>query len=303
MIFRLAQSRWNGITPTLRGIALIVLSGVCFSAMSALSKHLGDRLSFFEIAFFRSAFGWLMVWPFIAAAGVASLRTRYPVAHLTRGLASGCSVLAIFFSLTHLPLADATAYGFTRNLFIVVLAAAFLREPIRRDRSLVALLGFAGVLIMLRPQEGLSLASVVALAGALMAAGVIVIIKQLMRSESPVTVMFYFGFATTVITGLPTLGFWVRPTVAELLLLLVIGALGSAGQTVMIMAYRLADATILAPFDYLQLVFAALIGYLAFAELPTGWMAAGAALIVLANLYNTRRDAQLSGVRSAAAPR
>lgn len=288
-----AEHRQAAVRQKLRGIALIILSGICFSAMSAISKHLGARLSFFEVAFFRSAFGWLLVWPFVAAAGLSVLRTSHPGAHLMRGVASGGSVLAIFFSLTHLPLADATAYGFTRNLFIVVLAAMFLHEPIRRDRSLVAIVGFVGVLIMLRPQAGFNAASVVALGGALLAAGVIIIIKRLMRSERPVTVMFYFGLATTVITGLPAFAYWVQPTAQELLLLLVVGALGSAGQTVMIMAYRIADATVLAPFDYLQLVFATLLGFLAFSELPTAWTVSGAALIVIANLYNTRRGTAL----------
>lgn len=282
---------WGGVPPHLRGIALIILSGICFSAMSALTKHLGARLSFFEVAFFRSAVGWILVWPFVARAGLRALRTQHPGAHLARGIASGCSVLAIFYSVVHLPLADATAYGFTRNLFIVLLAAMFLHEPLQRGRSAVAVLGFAGVLIMLRPQLGLSPAALIALGGALMAAGVIIIIKRLMRSEQPVTVMFYFGLATTAITGLPAIAYWVPPTAHELLLLLMVGALGGAGQTVMIMAYRVCDATVLAPFDYLQLVFAALIGLLVFSERPTAFTAAGAALIVLANLYNGHRDA------------
>ncbi len=280
------------MSPSLRGILLIILSGICFSVMTAVSKHLGARLGIFEVAFFRSAFGWLFVWPFVARAGLQALKTSHPLAHVTRGIASGCSVLAIFYSVMHLPLAEASAYGFTRNLFIVVLAAIFLREPIRRDRTAVALLGFIGVLLMLRPQAGLTLAAGVALFGALMAAFVIIIVKRLMRSEQPITVMFYFGLATTLITGVPALARWVQPSLDELLLLLLAGALGSAGQTVMIMAYRDADATVLAPFDYLQLVFAALLGYAMFFEVPTVWAITGAALIVLANLYNTRGDAR-----------
>ena len=144
------------MSPSLRGILLIILSGICFSVMTAVSKHLGARLGIFEVAFFRSAFGWLFVWPFVARAGLQALKTSHPLAHVTRGIASGCSVLAIFYSVMHLPLAEASAYGFTRNLFIVVLAAIFLREPIRRDRTAVALLGFIGVLLMLRPQAGLT---------------------------------------------------------------------------------------------------------------------------------------------------
>lgn len=285
----------------LRGILLIVLSGLCFSAMNALSKHLGARLNVFEIAFFRSAFGWVLVWPFVMLSGLKVLKTRHPGAHVVRGLASGCSVLSIFYSVMHLPLADATAYGFTRNLFIVLLAAAFLHERIRRDRSAVALLGFIGVLLMLRPQAGLTLAAGVALFGALLAACVIVIIKHLMRSERPVTVMFYFGLSTTVVTGLPAIAFWQRPGAEELLLLLMTGALGSAGQTVMIMAYREADATVLAPFDYLQLVFAAALGYLLFFEVPTAWTIAGAVLIVLANLYSSQRARNASDGGAASA--
>lgn len=265
--------------------------------MNLLSKLLAGRLSFFEVAFFRAIIGWMLVWPFLLRVGLGALRTRRPLGYVGRGLGSGIGLLGIFYSLKHLPLVDATAYGFTRNLFVVVLAAMFLREPIRRDRSLAAVAGFVGVLIMLRPQFGISEGAIGALIGALSAAAVIIIIKQLMDSEAPVTVMFYFGLATTLITGAPAAWYWIAPTVSELPMLLVMGVLGTAGQTTMIMAYRLTDATVLAPFDYLQLIFASILGYLAFSELPTVWTICGAGLIVAANLYNIYGDRRV-GVNS-----
>ena len=283
-------ARWNALSPRVRGIVLFVNTGICFSAMNLLSKLLAGRLSFFEVAFFRAIIGWILVWPFLLTAGWGALRTTRPLGYVGRGLGSGIGLLGIFYGLKHLPLVDATAYGFTRNLFVVVLAAVFLQEPIRRDRSLAAVAGFVGVLIMLRPQFGVSAGALGALVGSLAAATVIIIIKKLMDSEAPVTVMFYFGLATTLITGAPAAWYWTSPTVSELPLLLAMGVLGTVGQTTMIMAYRLTDATVLAPFDYLQLIFASFLGYLAFSELPTAWTICGAGLIVAANLYNIYGD-------------
>ena len=288
------STRWNALPPHMRGIMLFVMSGVCFSAMSMLSKLLATRLSFFEVAFFRSIIGWVLIWPFLVKTGWGALHTSRPLGYISRGLGSGCGMLCIFYGLKHLPLVDATAYGFTRSLFVVVLAALFLREPIRRDRSLVAVVGFVGVLVMLRPQFGISLGALAALGGALSAAIVIIIIKKLMHSESPVTVMFYFGLATTLITGVPAAWYWTTPSLAEWPMLLVMGALGTAAQGMMVMSYQMTDATVLAPFDYLQLIFASILGYLVFSELPTVWTICGAGLIVAANLYNVYGDRRVA---------
>ena len=178
--------RWNALSPRTRGILLFVNTGICFSAMNVLSKLLAGRLSFFEVAFFRAIIGWILVWPFLLTVGWSALRTSRPLGYVGRGLGSGIGLLGIFYGLKYLPLVDATAYGFTRNLFVVVLAAVFLGEPIRRDRSLAAVAGFVGVLVMLRPQFGISEGAVGALIGALSAAAVIIIIKKLMDSEAPV---------------------------------------------------------------------------------------------------------------------
>ena len=280
-------ARWDALPGHVRGGVLTLGSGVAATLMAVTARFLGDRIHATEVAFFRAAFGWLSVMPFVIAAGPRILRTQRPGQHLVRGVFGGISMLSLFYSIMHLPLADATTYSFTRGMFLIVLAALFLGEPFRFARVFAIVAGFAGMLVMLRPQMGVQPAALVALGGAFFTAFSVASVKLLMRTESPVTVMFYFGLCSTLLTLVPALFVWVTPNPWEMALRLLVGALGALNQTLFLRAYRATDATVLAPFEYTQLLTAALFGYLFFGDVPGPYTWIGAGIIVAANLALT----------------
>lgn len=293
-----AETGWLRLAPVARGALWMLAAGVLFTGMGALVKVLGARLDSFQVAFFRALFGLLWILPFAIAAGWPALRTNHPGGHFVRGLIGAIAMFCGFYSVAHLPLADATAYSFTKPLFLVLLAALFLGERVRLRRISATAIGFLGVLVMLQPDALLhgrvELAAIVGLSGAGLVAAVVVLVKRLLRTERPVTVMFYFGLISTAVTLLPALLVWVAPTWRELTLLLLIGALGAAGQSCMLRAYSSAEATAVEPFDYTRLLYAAVVGFAVFGEVPGPWMLAGATLIIASTLYIARREAQLA---------
>lgn len=285
---------WTALPGNVRGALWILVASVLFSAMSAMVKTVGARLDSFEIAFFRCAFGLAVILPFMLRAGPEVFRTRRPILHLVRALLGVTAMFCGFYAVTHLPLADATAISFAKPLFMIVLAVLFLGEAVRWRRWTATAVGFVGVLIMIRPGEhGLDLAMLAALFGTLCVAVVVVMIKKLSETEAPLTILFSFGVISTVIAAIPAALVWQTPTLDELVLLVLIGALGAAGQSCGIRGFRSGEATAVVPFDYSRLLFAGLFGYLLFGDVPTPHTLVGAGLIVASTLYIARREATL----------
>lgn len=284
---------WNRLSPTSQGIAWILLSGFLFALMGLLTKILGNRLDSFQIAFFRTLFGFLAISPFILAGGRAVFHTQKFKLHLARGTLGAVGLMTMFYALTHLPLADATAYGFSRALFVVLAARFFLGEAIRARRLGATAVGFIGVLVMLRPTGEVNPAAFVALFGAATVAGIVVLIKKLSQTERPVTVMAYFGVISTALTFVPALIFWKTPTLHELAMLMAIGTVGAAAQGASIRAVKVADASVVMSFDYMQLLYAIGLGFLFLGETPDAWMLGGALIVIASGLYIARREARL----------
>jgi drug/metabolite transporter (DMT)-like permease len=262
--------------------------------MALTVKLLGARLDSFQIAFFRAFVGLVALLPFVArGGGGVMVRTRRPVMHLARGVLGAGAMFCGYYALTHLPLADAVAISYARPLFLIVLAVLFLNETVRLRRWSATAVGFLGVLVMMRPGGGVELASLLALAGALMIAVVNVLVKKLAATERPVTILFHFGVISTIATLVPALVVWRGPTPVELLLLVLVGVLGMSAQACMIRGLRLGEATAVMPFDYVRLLIAGVVGFLVFAEVPDRWTLIGAAVIVAAPLYIALREARL----------
>ncbi|WP_119420953.1 DMT family transporter [Desertibaculum subflavum] len=289
------ERRWLTLSPVIRGALWMLFGGLLFSIMGVLVKFLGQRLDSFQIAFFRAGFGFACILPFALAAGTRNLRTRRLPAHLLRGMLGMIAMFGGFYSVVYLPLADATALSFTRPLFVVVLAVIILREKVRIRRWSATVAGFIGVLIMLRPGAGtVEPAALVGIGAAFAVAGVVIMVKDLTRTEQPIAILFYFGLVSTVIALLPAIWFWQQPTWWEFGLLIAIGALGAAGQGATVRSYLCGEATLVAPFDYIRLIYSGVLGWLFFAELPDGWTWIGAAIIVASTLYIAYREAELS---------
>ena len=285
-----AADRWRILPGVVRGPLFVIGSGLTFSGMVVIGKFLGNRMSGVEIAFFRALFGWFALLPFVVMAGPAALRTRRPWAHLIRGLLGSVGLALTFVLVTALPLADFTALNFTKGLFLVVLAALFLGEPFRARRVIATIAGFCGVLVMLQPQAGVSLAALGVLFMAFVNAVSLALIKDMMRTEAPITVMFYLATVTTLALAPVSAVVWITPDWTDLGLILAISVLGTLGQSMQVRAFRATDASVLTPFEYFQLLSAAAFGFIFFGDLPGLWTWMGGAIILAANIYIALRE-------------
>lgn len=286
---------WLELSPNARGALWITLGAMLFAAMAAAVKTLGQQLDFFQVVFFRCAFALVSLVPFVwRAGGIASLRTRRLPLHLLRGAFGILAMTCGFYAVTHLPLADATAITFTKPLFTIVLAVLFLGEVVRWRRWTATVAGFVGVLIMVRPgQHGVEAAVLVALFGSVMVAAALTVVKKLTTTETPTSILAYFGIFTTLVALGPAIAVWQQPSLVQLGMGAAIGVLGAAAQSFMIRGYRIGEATAVTPFDYTRLVFSGLLGFVLFAEVPDLWTLAGAAVLVGSTLYIARREARL----------
>jgi drug/metabolite transporter (DMT)-like permease len=230
--------------------------------------------------------------------GVA--RTGQLRLNLLRGGLSGISWYMYFVSFAALPLAVATVLSFTSVLFVTALAGPVLGEKVRWRRWTATLVGFAGVLAIVRPgtvEVGWPVAA--AIASAFLGAGIVLTTKMLARSERTITIMFYIGLVTTLMTlpvAWPGLA-W--PGWRDFILLLLTGFCGPFAMVLWIGALRLADASVVAPIGYVRLIFAAAFGVVLFNEMPDAWLGLGALLIVGSALYITQREAKVAVRRAA----
>lgn len=269
-----------------------VLACALFSLMAALAKLLGERLPSVEVAFARAFLGFLLLTPWLVAAGREAWRTRRLWLHVTRGTVGTLALICGTYAVTAMPLAEATSLSFTKPLFQVLLAACVLGETVGRHRWRAVLAGFLGVLVMLRPGLGMvQPGAFAALLGALCVAIVGVALRRLAQVERHLTILAYLGVVGSLVTGLPTAFVFVPPTGSELTLMLLMALAGMVGQVCLIRGYQVGEASALAAFDYTRLPFSALLGFLLFLELPDPQALLGALVIVLASLYLARCEA------------
>ncbi len=295
-----ASAYWLTLAPNVRGALWLLLSAALFTVMAVLAKTLGGRLDSFQVAFFRLIFGLLVILPWLIRGGVASIKTHYPVLQLVRGVVGSSAMLCGFYAMIHLPLADALAYNFTKALFVVPLAYFMLSEPAGPRRIGAVLVGFVGVLVMLRPTVEIDPAALVALGGALLVALATMLVK-IVANDKPVTLMFYTGVVGTCVAAIPTYLVWQDPTWFELGLLMLMGAAGAGAHNCFIRGYREGEASAIVPFDYSRLVFAGIAGFVIFGDVPDWLTIVGAVVIVATTLYIARREAQEARARRAEA--
>jgi drug/metabolite transporter (DMT)-like permease len=288
----------------LKAILLKVLSALLFAVMSALVRFLGAKYPVGQIVFFRSAFAILPVVLIYAFRHelAAAVRTARPAGHIGRGIMSILSMFCNFSALARLPIVDATAISFAAPLMTVALAAILLKERVRNYRWSAVVIGFLGILVMLAPYfdpalrvAGAASALGVALAivGAASSAASVIQTRRLTETETTSSIVFYFSIICAV-AGLATwpLG-WVAPSWAEFAALAAIGLCGGLAHIVLTESYRLAPASVVAPFDYTAMLWVFLLGYFFFNELPSIYVLIGACIIVGAGLFVIWRERQL----------
>jgi len=288
------RARWLQLSGNSRGALWMIASGLGFSVMAVGIKLLGHRLDSFQIGFFRVVIGLLAILPFVAGSGLSRMRTRHAGVHFVRAAFGLLAMYCSYYAIARMPLADYTGLSFTKPLFATLLAIVILGETVRWRRWTATLVGFLGVLVMVRPgAAAFQPAALAALTDSFSIAFLVTLVKRLPATETPLTMLFYFGLFATVLSLGPALYFWQWPTAFEWLLLMGVGVLGALSQMFWIRAFRAGEASAVAPFDYLRLPMAATFGFVGFAELPTIWTFVGAAVIVASTLYIAHREAQL----------
>lgn len=286
------------------GILCKIGSVTVFVAMLALIKAVSDTVPPGQAVFFRSAFALPVILGWLALQGdlARGWRTRNPMGHVWRGLMGTLAMLCTFTGLGLLPLPEVTAIGYAAPLLVVIFAAMFLGEQVRAFRLSTVALGLVGVLVVLSPRltalggetsDTEKLGAVIVLSGAACAALAQVFVRKMVATEGTAAIVFWFSVTASGM-ALLTLPFgWVWPDPLVLGMLILAGLMGGVGQILLTSAYRFADAGLVAPFDYASILFAILIGYVIFDEVPTGTVLAGAALVVLAGLLIIWRERKL----------
>jgi drug/metabolite transporter (DMT)-like permease len=289
------KSFWANLAPNSKGAILMTLSGLSYSVIAAQVKALSQGgMHGFEITFFRALIGFLGLIPFLAVAGSRGFRTRHLSKHVWRGVLGSISVFCAYIGIGKLALANYTALSFTKPLFAVILAFFVLREQVRWRRWAATLIGFLGVLVMIRPgADTFSPWAFLALGDAFSIALLITIVKRLPETETELVMMFYYGVIAILISLPFALLTWRWPTLFEWLLLTGIGLIGALSQYLWILAFRAGEASAVAPFDYLRLLFAAAIGIALFSEYPDLWTIGGAVIVIASTVYIAQREARL----------
>jgi drug/metabolite transporter (DMT)-like permease len=278
----------------------MLASAVGFTAMTTLIKYLGPGYPAALQTFYRQLAGVIILLPMMARDWRGTFHTTRPGILIFRSSAGVLALILSFYAYQELPLADANALSFTRTLWLVPLAGLVLREPIGPLRIGAALVGFVGVLIMLRPgaeggrAEWLGWPQAAALAAALLFALTITGMKVMTRDHSPFTLLVYAAVLGLVFSIPPALFVWRWPSLPDLGLLAAMGVIGTLTQGAYIKGMQSGEAAVMAPIDYTRLVFAVLVGLLLFHETPRTATLIGAGIVVASTLFISLREYQLS---------
>jgi len=274
-----------------RGAIWILLASFFFTIMVALIKSVGDEISVFQVLLFRQIVMTCTVVPILVSGFPEILKTRHVHLHLVRVVLAVIAMTCGFTAYIHLPLAEATTLGFAKSLFVTVLALFVLHEVAGPRRWIAVLVGFAGVLIMVQPGPlGFNFYSILAVTGAAAAAGVMVIIRKLSRYDRSVTILSYQAIMVGILMLVPAVYYWVTPTLEQWLIMGAIGLFSVVGQLMNIQGFKEGEASAVAPMEYTRLIYAALIGFAVFGEVPDLNTALGAALIIGTSIYTVRAE-------------
>ena len=261
--------------------------------MISLARGLQDQIHTFEIVFFRSAFALLFFLPWFWGTGFRGLQTQRIGMHMARGLAGLAAIYLLFGALLFIPMGDVAAITFTRSMIASIGAVIFLHEVARGHRWVATGFGLIGAFIIVRPGiSPLSPGQVMALACVVAMAISSLTVKSLARTEHADVIVMYQIIVFTALSLIPALFVWTTPTLTELALLISLGLAGMLTQRAMTRAYKVADATVVLPFEYTRLPFAALMGLALFGEFPDKWVWIGGTVIFVATIYMVHRETQ-----------
>jgi len=279
-----------------------IASSLCFAAMAAFVRVTAAELPRSEVIFFRNFISMLLLLPVVMQQHVR-LKTSFFRFHLLR-TASGLSAMALYFyAISNLPLAGAVLLNYTSPIFVAVFASLWLREILTRSRKLAVGVGVVGVLCLFQPTAAIaSWAGLAGLASGVLGGLALTTVKRLAATDPGTCIVLYFSFLSSIVSALPMFWVYQAPSWPQLLLLLGMACVGTAGQLLLTHAYKLAPASQVSPLSFVSLVFAAMFGFLFWGETPDVSMLIGTALIVFSGVLVVRERTEPMPTPPSAAP-
>ena len=285
---------FDGQPSITTGIILMLCSTLAEAVLLITVRTLSGEIHPFELAFFRNFFALITLTPWFVAHGLGPIRTKRPWLHLLRASTNVSAMLCFFSAVGLIPLAQVQALGFTAPLFATLLAALILGETVRLRRWLALIVGFVGALIIIRPSaQTIDSGALLVVLAAGFWGFTMVVIKILSRTESALTITAYMGLLMTPLALIPAIFVWTWPSWAQLAIIGGGAVIGTLGQMAMAQAFRVADVTVVLPLDFTKLIWAAILGYLLFAETVDLWTVTGAVIIFASVFYIAMRERKL----------
>lgn len=301
-----AANRADALGPALRAMLWMALCGLCFACLNAATRSITADLHPWQTQCVRYAFGAAVMLPVLLRGGVGALRTNNLPLQVVRNLVHAVGSGLWFLALPLVPLAEITAISFTSPIFLTIGAMLFFGEKVRLRRWLAIFFGFVGVLIVLYPRldvaSSASWGILLLVAAAPVSAASYLIAKKLMRFDSPQTIVFWQAVFVSLFTLPAALYFWLPLTSQHLALFVLIGMLGSAGHYAFNRSLKAADVSAAQPARFLELVWASILGFLIWGDVPPVWTFAGALVIFASTTYIAHRESRARRISESLEP-
>ncbi len=289
----LSPTDFANLPGIVRAALWTVLGAFCLIGFTTIAKHLTAELPIIVMVFFRALFGLLFLVPWLMRNGIDGLRTTRPVLMASRGLNTLFGLYFMFAAVALIPIADVVAILYAKPLFASLAAVLILGEVMYARRWTALAVGAIGMLLIVRPGfVELNYGVLFALLAMTSGAYTTITVKILTRTESPDAIVAWALLGVLLTSLIPALMDWQTPNGEQLLWLVAVGGLATGFQRCLTRAYAAADATAVMPFEFSRLIFAAVIGFVVFGQLPDVWTWAGGTVIFAAAFYMVHREAR-----------
>ena len=269
----------------------MVLAGLFFTFLGVMIRMANNEVHILEIVFFRYLFSLLIMVPWVLRLGVSGLKAKNIPLLFTRSISSYIAAILWFASMIYLPLTEATALGYTTPLFVTLGAVLFLNEVVGKQRWFALGIGFAGILVILRPGSAtFAMPALLAIGGAIFIACSALLVKILNKTDTPDIIVLYMAIFSTPISLIAALFVWKTPSYEALAWLFGIGLFSTIGHLAYTRSFAAANASVVLPYDYMRLLMVAAVGYGFFKEIPDIWTWVGGCIIIISTFYISRRD-------------
>ena len=283
------------LPPNVQGALWLVSGGFIFTINGVMIRALSEQVESVQTAFFRAFISVILLLPLIATGRVKPWTSPRLAGHFWRTAMGTISMVLGFYAISMLPLADATALGFSQPLFSVCVAALVAGEKVRWRRWSATVIGFVGVLIMVRPGAGsLEPGALLALCNAMSVAVSIYLVRRLSESETPLMILTQFALFSTLLLAIPAIWVWRWPDGWGWTLAVGVSLSATIGQFFWVQAFKAGEMSAVAPFEYMRLPFAVFVGWLVWGEMPVVWTYVGASIVIASTLYIAHREHQLA---------